>query len=92
MSETNAVSLRKIIAGAAHGAWMGVLVGALLLTVSWAAFMAAVTFAPDLITTFTAMPVKDIWVLIIRWYAAFKLLLFGWAIFASFLSFWWKTL
>ena len=92
MSDTTMGIVRKTVAGAAHGAWMGVLVGALLVMVSWAVFMAMVTFAPDLITTFTATPVRDIWALSLRWYAGAKLLLWGWVIFASFLSFWWKKL
>ena len=92
MPDPTVSSFKRIVAGAAHGAWMGVLVGALLLTVSWAAFMAMVTFAPDFIAAVTATPVKDIWTLVIRWYAALKLLLFAWVIFASFLSFWWKKL
>ncbi len=92
MSETTVTSVRKIVAGAAHGAWSGLLVGVLLLMVTWALFVAVCTFAPELITLMTGTPIKDLWALTIHWYAALKLLLFGWVILASFLSYWWRAL
>lgn len=92
MSDATVASMRKIVAGAAHGAWIALLIGVMLTMVSWAVFAAMATFAPDLITTLTATPVRDIWALTLRWYAGLKLLLLGWALFASFLSYWWRAL
>ena len=92
MSDTTVASVRRIVAGAAHGAWMGLLVGVLVLLLSWAAFMAMCAFAPDLISFLMDTPLQAARALALHWYAAMKLLLIGWLLFASFLSCWWKAL
>jgi hypothetical protein len=92
MSADHAVKARTIVAGAAHGAWMALLVGAVLAMVGWAAAPAMFAYYPDLISTLTNAPVDQVWGLTLRWMTGLKLFLVGWVVFASFLSFWWRAL
>jgi hypothetical protein len=89
---TTVAAARRLIAGAAHGAWMAVLLGVLFLLVTWALYLTMVNFAPTALSALVDLPLPALWALILRWYAALKLLLVGWALFAAFLSYWWRVL
>lgn len=92
MSDPAVGSMRKIVMGAAHGAWMTLLVGVVLTLVSWAAYLALVTFAPDYTNFMTHMSPDQLWTLMVRFMSAVKLMMIGWILFATFLSHWWRAL
>ena len=92
MPDTAVSSAKRILAGAAHGAWMGLLVGVVIGMIGWAAAVALFAFYPDWMTTVAQAPKEEIWTLTLRWMAGWKLLMYGWLVFAGFLSFWWRAL
>ena len=92
MSDTSVSSARRIVMGASHGAWMALLIGVVVGMVGWAAALALFAYYPDWISTLTNAPQAEVWTLTLRWMTAWKLLTGGWAIFATFLSFWWRAL
>ena len=92
MPDTAVSATKRIIAGAAHGAWMGLLIGVLLTCVAWAAAVALFSYAPDFLTTLTNSTKDEIWRLTLVFLADFKLFLYIWLVVASSLSCWWRAL
>jgi hypothetical protein len=92
MPDTAVLSAKRILMGAAHGAWMAMIVGAVIGLLGWAAAVALYSDYPALLATVTHTPVHEVWSLTLTWMAHWKLLLYGWLVFASFLSCWWRAL
>ena len=92
MSESSVSVMRVIVAGAAKGAWMAVLIGAIGVCVGWTLALTAVTLAPGLYTAMVHQPIEQLWPLIVRYVGGLKLIVFGWVLFATFLSYWWRAL
>jgi ABC-type transport system involved in multi-copper enzyme maturation permease subunit len=78
--------------GAAHGAWMGLLIGVLLTVVAWLAATVIFTYDPAFIVTLTNSTKDEIWHLTLVLMADYKLFLWIWLVVASSLSFWWRAL
>lgn len=92
MSSETVKTARTIVAGAAHGAWVALLVGVVVAMVGWAAALLVFAYFPGLVATLTNAPVDRVWDLTLRWMVQLKLFLVGWVILSTFLSFWWRSL
>lgn len=92
MSDSSVPQAQKIVAGAAHGAWMVVLIGAIIIGLGWVCMVLMRTFAEGVMTTLMGEPITAIWPLVLRQMANLKLLLSGWLMLAIFLSYWWRAL
>lgn len=86
------VPVWRILAGAAKGAWMAILVSFVLVTVSWFACLGLTRFAPDLLPALLRIPQEDIWPLLMGWIVSMKMIMYVWLLFAIFLSTWWRAL
>lgn len=84
--------MRVIVAGAAHGAWSALLVGIIIGVVGWIGAVVVMRGYPEWYVAVAGTPIDQLWSLVVRWIAAWKLLLFGWVLFATFLSYWWRAL
>ena len=92
MSDSSVPQAQKLVAGAAHGAWMVVLLGIIIIGVGWVGIVLMRTFAEGLMTTLTGEPISTMWPLVLRQMVNLKLLLSGWLMLAIFLSYWWRAL
>lgn len=92
MAEPDVSKARAIVAGAAHGAWMAVLIGIVLYAVGVAALAALATFAPNFPVPIINKPLLEISGLVLRSMIVFKMLVLGWVTVAVFFSGWWRAL
>ena len=92
MPESAVLSAKKILMGAAHGAWMGLLIGVLLTAVVWLGAVAAFSHSWEFLTTLTNVTKDELWHLTLVYVADFKLFLNIWLVVAASLSFWWRAL
>jgi len=83
--------MRVIVAGAARGAWIGVLAGVVLDLIVWL-LVVALRNSPGMLPAMTGAPPHEVWRMILTWMSCAELVLFIWIIIASSLSGWWRAL
>jgi hypothetical protein len=92
MSETSVPQARAIVRGAAHGAWMVVLLASILVGVAWILIVLVKAFAPGVLTGMTGVDLPAMWSLALYYVTGMKLLIWGWLMGSIFLSYWWRAL
>ncbi|HEY3397061.1 MAG TPA: hypothetical protein VGM19_05305 [Armatimonadota bacterium] len=94
MAEANVApsQMRMIVAGAAKGAWIAVLVGILLAALAYVALMGLSRLHPALLQMLTGMPLEQVWPMLLQWVLAMRLTVYIWLLLATFFSTWWRAL
>jgi tetrahydromethanopterin S-methyltransferase subunit C len=92
MAEPDVAKARALVAGAARGAWLAVLVGIVLYAVGLAVLAVLTTYVPDFPVPIINKPLLEISGLVLRSMIVFKMLVLGWVTVAVFFSGWWRAL
>lgn len=92
MANQQQLPLRTVIAGAAHGVWMAVLVGVVLMLVSVVAREVAMRFYPVHLALVWGVPLHELPGLMAQVFAYFKIVVGFFFLLAIALSSWWRAL
>ncbi len=92
MANQQQLPLRTVIAGAAHGVWMAVLVGVVLMVISMVAREVAMRFYPVLLAMAWGVPLHELPDLMAQVFAYFKVMVGFFLLLGVALSSWWRAL
>ncbi len=90
--ETQPVPVRRLVAGAAYGAWMAVLVAVVVTLIGLIAREIAMRFYPVYLATFWGVPVHEVASYTAQLLAYLKAIITFFFLSAIALSCWWRTL
>ena len=93
MAASEQIPLRRVIAGLAHGVWMAVLVGAVLMLVGWVGIREiGMRFFQVQVAALWGIPVQDLPGRIFLAFMCFKMMLSFLFLVAVAVSCWWRVL
>ena len=92
MVDRQQLPLRTVIAGAAHGVWMAVLVGVVLMLIAMVSREVAMRFYPVHLALAWGVPLHELPGLIAQVFAYFKVMVGFFFLLGIVLSSWWRAL